>query len=255
MKAEYYKEYYHLERKNWWFLARKEILKDQIKKIFGEKKDLKILNVGAALGASTLMLQQFGEVTSLEYDKSCCGFVKEELGLDFINGSITELPFPADAYDLVCAFDVVEHVDEDLLAITELHRVCKPGGYVFTTVPAFMSLWSEHDDINEHFRRYTMKKYLALFARQNATVHFRSYFNFWLFPPIFLTRALSNLFRKKGAPPKSDFGKAGNTDGNIVSRILFSVFKSETLFLNHHISLPAGVSLMVISKKQSDVEK
>ncbi len=249
MQPEYYKEYYHLERKNWWFLARKDLLRQQVGMLLDGKKGAKILNVGAALGASTLMLQEFGEVTSLEYDKSCCEFVKAELGMEFINGSITELPFADGQFDLVCAFDVVEHVQDDLLAVTELHRVCKPGGYVFTTVPAFQSLWSEHDEINMHFRRYTKKGHLALFARQNAIVQFSSYFNSWLFLPIYLTRTLSNLFRKKGNPPRSDFGKTGDSGGGIVSGILFHVFKSESVFLKRHISLPVGVSVMVISKK------
>jgi len=250
MKAEYYKEYYHLERKNWWFLARKQLLRQQIQLVFEGKKDIRILNVGAALGASTLMLQEFGTVTSLEYDKSCCDFVRDELGMDFINGSITELPFADASFDLVCAFDVVEHVQDDLLAIAELHRVCKPGGYVFTTVPAFKTLWSEHDEINEHFRRYTMRRYLALFAPQKSAILFRSYFNFWLFPPILLVRIISNLFRKKDAPPKSDFGKAGTSGSGAVSSLLFRIFKSESLFLKRRISLPVGVSLMVLAQKQ-----
>ena len=250
MKAEYYKEYYHLERKNWWFLARKELLRQQVGMLFKGAKDVKILNVGAALGASTLMLKEFGIVTSLEYDKSCCEFVKEELGMEFINGSITELPFATGEFDLVCAFDVVEHVQDDLLAVTELHRVCKTGGYVFTTVPAFQSLWSEHDEINMHFRRYTMKQHLLLYAQQNTEVRFKSYFNFWLFIPIYFTRILSNLFRKKGSPPKSDFGKAGESGKAIVSKLLFTIFKSEGIFLKRRISLPVGVSLMVLAKKQ-----
>ena len=250
MQAEYYKEYYHLERKNWWFLARKALIRQQVEMLLGERKGVKILNVGAALGASTLMLQEFGEVTSLEYDKSCCEFVKKELGMEFINGSITELPFADGQFDLVCAFDVVEHVQDDLLAVTELHRVCKPGGHVFTTVPAFQSLWSEHDEINMHFRRYTMRGHLALYTKQNAEVRFKSYFNFWLFLPIYVTRILSNLFRKKGSPPKSDFGKAGESDGGFISKLLFNVFRSEGLFLKRQISLPVGVSLMVISKKR-----
>ncbi|WP_431211977.1 methyltransferase domain-containing protein [Puia sp. P3] len=250
MKAEYYKEYYHLERKNWWFLARKELLKQQIELLFKGNKGIRILNVGAALGASTLMLQEFGEVSSLEYDRSCCEFVKKELGMDFINGSITELPFPDGGFDLVCAFDVVEHVENDRLAISELHRVCKPGGYIFTTVPAFQNLWSEHDEINEHFRRYTMKRYLSLFSPLNSAIVYRSYFNFWLFPPIFLVRIISRLFRKKGAAPRSDFAKTSGSEGGVLSGLLFRVFKSESIFLNRHISLPVGVSLMVLAQKQ-----
>src|ERR1700754_4006597 len=115
MQADYYKEYYELERTNWWFTARKQILRDQLIRLFPRQKNLKILNVGAALGASTILLQEFGEVVSIEYSKDCCDFVNQNLGLHFIHGSITELPFENNSFDLVCAFDVVEHVQDDLL--------------------------------------------------------------------------------------------------------------------------------------------
>ena len=249
MKAEYYLEYYHLERKNWWFLARKEILKNQVSNLYKGKTGLKILNVGAALGASTLMLKQFGDVTSLEYDKSCCEFVKKELNLEFINGSITELPFSDNEFDLVCAFDVVEHVEEDSKAISELHRVCKPGGFTFTTVPTFKFLWSEHDIINEHKRRYTMNNYTSLFDAKKNPVYFKSYFNFWLFFPIATVRVLLSFFKKpkENKAVKSDFGKV--KDG-FISKILFNIFNSETYLLKKVIRLKVGVSLMVISIKK-----
>lgn len=248
MQAEYYQEYYTLERTNWWFLARKQILRDQIARLFPGATKLRILNVGAALGASTIMLQEFGEVESIEYNKDCCDFVNQSLGLNFIQGSITELPFKDNEFDLVCAFDVVEHVQEDRLAISELHRVCKRGGYTFTSVPTFKFLWSEHDVINEHVRRYTMKTYLPLFDPAVAKIYFKSYFNFFLFPPIALFRVVSSLLKrnKKKSEVKSDNSKVTNT---FVSGMLYRIFKSETGFLRKGWTLPVGVSLMVITQK------
>jgi ubiquinone/menaquinone biosynthesis C-methylase UbiE len=248
MQADYYREYYSLERTNWWFLARKKILQDQIRKLFSNKKDLKILNVGAALGASTIMLQEFGEVTSIEYNKECCDFVNETLHLNFIQGSITELPFKENEFDLVCAFDVVEHVEDDKTAVSELHRVCKPGGYTFTTVPAFKTLWSEHDVINEHVRRYKMSNYLALFKGANAKIQFRSYYNSFLFPPVAVFRIISAALKGKatGKKPRSDNSKISN---RFISASLLRIFKSETFFLKRGIRFPAGISLMVISRK------
>jgi ubiquinone/menaquinone biosynthesis C-methylase UbiE len=248
MQAEYYKEYYFLERANWWFVARKKIIRDQIIKLFPAAGQLKILNVGAALGASTIMLQEFGEVVSIEYNKDCCDYVNENLGLDFIHGSITELPFGDNSFDLVCAFDVVEHVQEDRLAISELHRVCKKGGYTFTTVPTFKMLWSEHDVINEHVRRYTMKNYLSLFDTKSSRIYFRSYFNFFLFPFVAVFRIVSSAFKgnSRKALPKSDNSKL--SDG-FVSKLLYHVFKNETFFLKKGVRFPVGISLMVISEK------
>jgi ubiquinone/menaquinone biosynthesis C-methylase UbiE len=249
MRADFYKEYYHLERTHWWFLARKKILRDQIEKLFEGRTDLKVLNVGAALGASSQMLQKFGDVTSLEYNKDCCIFVKEVLQLDFIHGTVTDLPFQDNFFDLVCAFDVIEHVPEDALAVTEMHRVCKPGGFTFTTVPAFKFLWSEHDLINQHVRRYTMKSYLSLFRPRKCRIHFKSYFNFWLFTPIALFRMLSSGLRKN---QDSRLAKSDNQRirAGLFSKILLRIFKSESFILKKGIPFPIGVSLMVISQKE-----
>ncbi|HEV8507042.1 MAG TPA: class I SAM-dependent methyltransferase [Chitinophagaceae bacterium] len=248
MQTDYYHEYYQLERTNWWFIARKKILEDQIKKIFPGGKTARILNVGAALGASTIWLQQFGTVESIEYSKECCDYVNENLGLHFVHGSITSLPFEDGQFDLVCAFDVVEHVEEDKLAISELHRVCKPGGYVFTTVPTFKFLWSEHDVVNEHKRRYTMRNYLSLFDKSISKIRFKSFFNFFLFPPIALFRVVSSALKSNNSkkPATSDNSKLSDTG---VSKILYRIFRSETGLLKRGIKLPVGVSLMVISKK------
>ena len=125
MDKNYYKEYYHLERSHWWFQARAHILMSHLKRILPPKKDLKILNVGAATGRSSELLMQFGEVMSVEYDKECFDFVAQNLKIPIVKGSILELPFEAEAFDLVCAFDVIEHVNDDYLAVMEMRRVCK----------------------------------------------------------------------------------------------------------------------------------
>lgn len=248
MKDSYYKQYYDLERNNWWFVARKEILRSQLKRIFGNRKNLKILNVGAAFGATTVMLQEFGEVCSVEYSKECCDFVNEKLNLNFVHGSITELPYKDNQFDLACAFDVVEHVDEDQLAVDELHRVCKSGGYIFTTVPAFKSLWSEHDDINEHKRRYTMKNFTRLFNNKSSIV-FKSYFNSFLFLPVAAYRLVATAFKRKAKKKelRSDFNKIENS---FATNILYKIFKSENRLLRKKIRFPIGLSIMVIAKKQ-----
>src|SRR5690242_8960201 len=107
MDKGYYVEYYRLEREHWWFRARKNIIFNHIRSLTSSR-DLKILNIGAATSASSEMLSYFGEVTSLEYDKDCCEFVKRMSGKEFICASITELPFADGSFDLVCAFDVIE---------------------------------------------------------------------------------------------------------------------------------------------------
>ena len=253
MNHEYYKEYYDLERNHWWFIAREKIISNYITKLLRENKQdissIRILNIGCGPGRSSEYLSKFGTVISIEYDKFCCEFASQKTGLEIINGSITELPFSEKSFDLVCAFDVIEHVEDDLLAVNEMKRVVKDEGIIFITVPAYMSLWSHHDVINHHFRRYKLPEVKKLFLSKNdGKLIFSSYFNTFLFPPIYFFRKISNLLKtgEKRAGSGSDFEafKPG-----ILNNILFSIMHLETKFINKNISFPFGVSILYTWKK------
>lgn len=253
MDKEYYKEYYHLERNHWWFKARLEILESLFEtKIRSDRQNLTILNAGAATGATSEMLKRHGRVTTLEYDKDCSLFLEGILNEKIVNASLTELPFEDNSFDVVCAFDVIEHIEDDKKAVSEMYRVLKTGGIVFITVPAFMSMWSEHDEINHHFRRYKLKQLIQLHKNEGFNITFSSYFNFYLFLPIYVVRSISNLLKgsakkESSATTGSDFEKA-NSSG-LVNKLLFYLFRSERTFLKNNITLPFGVSALLIGKK------
>ena len=253
MQQDYYKEYYDLERKYWWFIAREKIISNYIKKLIRDKKlnaqNLKILNVGCGTGRSSQYLSEFGKVVSVEYDKHCCEFAAEKTGLEIINGSITELPFEDNSFDLVCAFDVIEHVEDDQLAVSEMKRVAKSSGIVFITIPAFMSLWSHHDVINHHFRRYKLSQIEALFNKvTDGNILFTSYFNFFLFIPIYITRTVSNWVKSGQNRPGSGSDFETFKPG-IMANLLYKLMLFESKFINRNIKLPFGVSLLYIWNK------
>jgi SAM-dependent methyltransferase len=243
MDKGYFRDYYNYERNHWWFRARSEILRKYIERNIALATRLKILNVGVATGASTTMLQRFGEVTSLEYDQDCIDFIQDKVDFDIIQGSILQLPFQNNTFDLVCAFDVIEHVEDDTKAVEELCRVAKATGNVLITVPAFMSLWSQHDDINHHFRRYTRTSLLEIFKNtMGGRIQFASYFNFFLFPVIFLARRIGNLKKKKNEALHSDFEKF---NPGVLNSLLYSIMKSESYFISGRRLLLTGVSILL----------
>ncbi len=249
MDKEYVKKYHYVERKHWWFMGREKIILQSIKKFVGSDKNIKILNIGAATGRNSEVLSEIGDVTSVEYDKEICRLVKEEYGLDYINASITDLPFENGSFDLVCAFDVVEHVEDDRKAVEEMKRVCADKGFIATTVPAYQFLWSRHDVINHHHRRYTHKSFKSLFKDKNG-FKYTTYFNTILFPLIAIYRVLfSNV---KNAEPyesgKSDF-EVLNAD-SFTNPILKSLLDIEC-FLLRVITFPFGVSFLSVYKNQS----
>lgn len=244
MDREYYKDYAILERSHWWFLVRRDIILYHLRVITNNGKALRVLNVGAATGYSSEFLQEFGEVTSVEYDQECCAFVKNKYGKEFIQASITALPFADNSFDLVCAFDVVEHIEDDGLAVEELKRVTRSGGFICVTVPAFNFLWSKHDDVNHHFRRYTRTGIENLFNTDGRILN-STYFNSFLFFPI----ALFRMFNKGGGDEasKSDFGVAKNSFASSIARWIFSLEKP---LLSLGLSFPVGVSILLSWKRE-----
>lgn len=241
MEKNFTLRYIQHEETHWWFTARKEILKNFIIKIIKKKNyalPLQILNVGPAGGSTTIMLQSFGKVKSLEYDDDLFNYSKNERKLDIDKGSITDLPYQKEIFDIACAFDVIEHVEDDKKAMAELKRVVKPGGIVLLTVPAFQFLWSRHDEVNYHFRRYTKKRINQIGKNAGLTIFYSSYFNFFLFLPIFAARMLGKFNSKQ--EKKSDFDefKINKTS----NKILHSIFKIEKKIL-FPFRFPFGVSV------------
>jgi ubiquinone/menaquinone biosynthesis C-methylase UbiE len=193
------------------------------------------------------MLEVFGEVTSIEYEQECIDYIRQKVPMQVTQGSILDLKFENNSFDLVCAFDVIEHVKEDDTAALELMRVCALGGSVLITVPAFMSLWSEHDLINHHFKRYVKREIEMLFNDSKGKLVFVSYFNSILFFPIYLIRRLSGLIKRKDSKKlTSDFTKF--KPGSL-NQLLKHIMQLESIGLSRQISYPAGVSILCHWKK------
>ncbi len=252
MDPKFYKEYFYLERNHWWFTARLKILEAYISRLEISQggEPLKILNAGVATGATSEMLSKFGEVVSLEYDEDCCDFLEARTTIVPVRGSLTSLPFDNEQFDLVCAFDVIEHIENDALACRELSRVLKSGGAYIITVPAFNFLWSQHDVVNHHYRRYSKTKLLHTLTSNQLVSTYSTFFNFLLFIPIAIYRVLQKVL------PKSAKSKTSGSDNELfenskwLNKLLHRVFLFENKLLAYNISLPWGVSLLSSGHKK-----
>jgi SAM-dependent methyltransferase len=250
MNINYYKEYAFLEREHWWFQVRGKIISQLISTGIknNENKLLNILNIGAATGKTSELLSTFGKVTSLEYDQDCCDYANKKYNLSIINGSILELPFKDEEFDLVCAFDVIEHVEDDLSGVREMNRVCKRDGLIVLTVPAYLFLWSHHDEVNHHYRRYTLKSLKQLAKKVDLSPVRATFYNTLLFIPIAIFRLLTKIIPKtlirKGAGSDATL----HTSNGLISRILYRIFSLE-LFLLKLFNLPFGVSIFLSLSK------
>jgi hypothetical protein len=135
------------------------------------------------------------------------------------------------------------------LAVNELKRVTKINALVLITVPAFMGLWSHHDVINHHFKRYKIREVNQLFDSKNdGNKVFYTYFNTFLFLPIYFFRKVSNLLKlgekRKGSGSDFEAFKPG-----IINTILYKIMRFESSVINKKIKFPFGVSILYNWKK------
>jgi SAM-dependent methyltransferase len=248
MTKEYVQQYAVLERTHWWFLVRQKIILRFLHKHLPEphSKSLRILNIGAAGGASSEFLAVFGKVVSVENEPAFIAYLKTN-NIDVTTASITGLPFADNSFDLVCAFDVIEHVEDDFAAMNELRRVCTPMGAICVTVPAFNMLWSNHDVVNGHYRRYEKKQLTNLLNRfEGLKIHEMAYFNSLLFLPIYMLRKITNLVAADKKERPSDFSYFKMP--SLLNRIFKIIFSLE-IPLMRLFHFPFGVSLLAFLQK------
>ena len=172
-----------LDQLHWWYRARREVIAALIRRHALPPKDGKLLEVGCGTGHNLPMLETFGTVDAIEIDEAARGLAEKRLGRPVHGSRLPELPGIAEGhYDLIGAFDVIEHIDDDTAAVASLARRLKLGGKLVVTVPAHQWMWSAHDVVNHHQRRYSKARLKALIDGSPLKLEKIGYFNSLLFP-------------------------------------------------------------------------
>lgn len=232
-----------LQENHWWFRGRRSILTRLIGGL-ALPQPAKVLEVGCGPGGNLTMLRRFGDVVAMEPDAESRAYAADRMGVRVEAGFLPDdLPFEAESFDLVCAFDVIEHVDEDAASVQALARLIRPGGYFATTVPGQPWMWSRHDELHHHKRRYGMRAYRALFEGAGLRIVKASYFNALLFPTIAAVRAVKMLTRSKSADDDS-------MPPEPLNGLLGGLFAAERHWLARG-ALPFGVSIVLIARRPS----
>ncbi|MFG1686361.1 class I SAM-dependent methyltransferase [Nonomuraea sp. NPDC049269] len=156
-----------LEDQHWWYRERRAILSRELRRLGAPGR---ALDIGAAGGGNTRVLVRHGwDALVADFSETAVALARER-GLQAIHADARDLPLPDRGFDLVLAFDVLEHIEEDDKAARELTRVLRPGGTALITVPCDMELWSAHDVASGHVRRYTRDGLGALLTRQGLVL-------------------------------------------------------------------------------------
>lgn len=231
-----------LEKTHWWFSARRRVLKKTMERFFRNEKFQDVLEIGCGSGGNLKFLSGFGKIHGSELDEISRKFANKRNLCKVFYGKLPDDINTSKKFDLICIFDVLEHVDKDSDSLKKINELLNNNGYLVITVPAFMFLWSEHDVSSHHKRRYRKAQLANLLKVNGFQLEFISYFNFFLFPLIALIRLLQRLF--KFSSKNNDVKK----EIPIKNFLLKSIFSVESFFMPY-ISLPFGVSLISIVKK------
>lgn len=246
MDATLYDQFAALERDHWWFRARRDIVAQVISRYLGDQSSHQILDVGCGTGGMLGMLTRFGNVTGLDMSPEAVDYCRRELGSRVelrVGGIPDDLPAGVQ-WDLVTAFDVIEHIEDDRDALRGIYQAVRPGGRFVCTVPAFQFLWGPHDNLNHHFRRYVAPQLRSRLTEAGFRIEFLSYYNSWLFPLVAAVRVLKRLRPGTAQEAYSDI----TMPSRITNRVLTGVFGSEALLLPR-ISFPVGVSLLAVCRR------
>jgi SAM-dependent methyltransferase len=195
MDRDYELQTHRAEDRHWWYRGRRIVLSRAIAQL-ELPRPARILDAGCGSGRNMVELASLGTVTGVELSQTSVALARARGMGEVIEGSVLGMPFEPGSFDLAVSLDVIEHLDEDLDALRELRRVVAPGGALLVTVPAYEWLWSGHDEINHHHRRYTRRS-LQRVAEQAGWRQTRTtYFNSLLLPVAILLRALDRLSTK-----------------------------------------------------------
>jgi SAM-dependent methyltransferase len=233
---------FRVEQSHWWYTGRRKILADFVEKICRQVTDRRprILDVGCGTGANLLMLSEYGDAEGVDVSEDALAFCRER-GLEKVRlGAAEDLPYEDGTFDLVTAFDVVEHIDDDLAGLREMRRVLRPGGRVLLFVPTFMFLWGLQDDVSNHRRRYRLPELQRVLEQAGFEIERTTYANITFFLPIL---AMRQLMRLTGVKAESE----NNINVSALNGVLGSVFGAESWILKR-MNLPFGVSGLCVAR-------
>ena len=238
-----------MEDVHWWFVGRRRILLQVLDRYVGRghKDQRRILDVGCGTGTMLTYLASYGKAQGVDVDEEAVGYCHERGLADVRQGAAETLPFDDGSFDLVTALDVIEHLDDDAVALREMRRVLRPGGQVLVTVPAHRFMWGDQDEVNMHKRRYVAGEIRDRLTTNGFQVLRLSYMNAFMFPPIATIRLLRRLQQRvrPGTTQKSDFRFPAPRPVNF---LLALIFGAEAPIIRR-VNIPVGVSILALAQK------
>ena len=239
-----------LEQESFWVRSRNRLLKELIGRYKRARSQTRLLEIGCGTGGFIREIAGDSDlkITGSEIYLKGLVYAREKLpGVDFIQFDVKQGRLP-DEFDIIAAFDVIEHIDDDIVAIANIHEMLSSGGHLIVTVPQHRFLWSRLDEIVRHKRRYSRNDLLAKLRGREFEIRYCSSFLFTLFPLMALSRLLDR--------GKSD---TQSSEAEFERRVRFpralnwafdKLMRIDELLIARGVSLPYGGTLLAVARKR-----
>lgn len=243
MQEIIYHTNYKLENEYWWFIARNQILKKIVLEFTNIGKNNTLLDVGCGTGAFAAEFSKITNVVGIDTSDIALDYAKKRGIENLINCYLSDFPRDKFQPDVLTFLDVIEHIEDDKSVVKDAYNLLQKDGYVVASVPAYQWLWSHHDELHMHYRRYTMNNFTQLFKDAGFIIQYSSYFNSFLFPLVAVKRILDKV---TGADEKNN--SPIEEVSPFMNKVLKNIFLAEKKLLPN-MFLPFGVSIVVVAKK------
>jgi len=241
MLPNYAQQYETLWKRHWWWQARRRLVAGYVGRLARQRKLGEILDIGCGNGLFFDDLARYGQVHGIEPDAAL-------VPSDSVHRSRIEItPFSADyvspqRYDLVLMLDVLEHIPADGPALRRAWELLNPGGFLLLTVPALMVLWSAHDVVNQHHRRYSKGGLRKLLEEAGFEVRTLRFCFGWAVAPLLLRRVLHS------AQPAAGQDYQVHVPPTPVNALFYTLTSAEQAICTL-AGPPVGSSLLAIAQK------
>jgi len=231
------------ERDHWWFRGRRDFIASAMSRA-GLPENACVLDAGCGSGGNLPLLRQFGRVFGFEYDATAEAAARARGIATVAHGSLPDgIPFSGTSFDAIGLFDVLEHLEHPVASLQALRDRLTPDGALVITVPALPWLWGPHDEVHQHFRRYTAATLRGHLRDAGLRVEYLSYFNTLLLPLALVQRVKERTF-----------GYAVNdlTPSPAVNGLLYRIWRLEGAWIPRWRA-PIGLSLLAIARRDASI--
>ena len=253
---DFFSELARIESEHFWFRTRNQVIATLVEQTTRNWADgYRVLEVGCGTGNVLQALERAcprGIVVGMDLFAEGLAFARKRTSCPLVRGDL-ERPGFGVQFDLIGAFDVVEHLSDDLRVFRSLHSMLKPDGVLLLTVPAHQSLWSYFDEVSHHCRRYEPNDLRRKLNQTGYEIEFLSEFMASIYPLLWLVRRVRS-FRRRTRNLKSAEADLALTLEElrivpIVNGLLTFLLTQEARLIKSRFVLPFGTSLAVAARR------